>query len=202
MFGISENHVTTLLAPLFDDLASLRNSPAKRKPQLTSSVHQCNNHHSVHPSAPSTETWPLCSSPPRLVTYRLTFRTKFSYSSLPFLAIQLVENCFPSLRTYIVPRNVGVASTRTCISTLSSLGGTPPPLWKVDAEKKASKCRMRLVITVPNSPKSEDLHHGLGSSYLSRGMIHVNSFSGAGTQCFGTTSKCEARLLWLFCSII
>ena len=117
-----ENHVTALLAPLFDDVASLRNSPAKRKPQLTSSVHQCNNHHSVHPSAPSTETWPLCSSPPRLVTYRSTFRITFSYSSLRFLAIQLVENCFPSLRTYIVPRTVGVASTWTCISTLSSVG--------------------------------------------------------------------------------
>jgi hypothetical protein len=115
--------VTVPLAPLF--VASLRFASklsCETKPQLNSSGHQCNNHHFVHPSAPSIETWPLCSSSPRWATYCSTFCINFSFSSLPFLAIQLVENCFPSLRTYILPRTVGVASTWTCISTLSSVG--------------------------------------------------------------------------------
>jgi hypothetical protein len=118
-----ENHVTVPLAPLFvASLCFASKLSWETKPQLTSSVHQCNNHHFVHPSAPSIETWPLCSSPPRWATYCSTFRINFSFSGPPFLAIQLVENSFPSLRTYILPRTVGVASTWTCISTLSSVG--------------------------------------------------------------------------------
>jgi hypothetical protein len=113
-----------------------------------------------------------------------------------------VDNFFPSVRRYIIPVPLDVASPGPALVRYR-VWGDAPPFWKVNAEKKLFNCRMRLVTTVRDIPKPEDLQHGLGSSYLSRGMILVNSFSEIGTNCFGTTSKCEACLpLYCFCSAI